>query len=72
MQYFIKWRHAAGSPRLHISEAFLTRDAAIQSACVLLRVKTHELWIEDSEGHRIEADEIRRNCEHFARQQIAS
>ena len=65
MAYFIKWRLSARAERPHTSEPFQSRDLAIRDACVLLRVKTYELWIEDSEGHRIEADEIRRRCERL-------
>ncbi len=68
MTYFIRWRFSASVPKAHSSEPFHSRDLAIQNAWVLQRVRTHELWIEDSEGRRIEADEIRRNYDYFAGQ----
>lgn len=71
MTYFIKWRFSASVPKAHSSEPFHSRDLAIQNAWVLLRVRTHELWIEDGKGHRLEVDEIRRNGEYFAQQRAA-
>lgn len=67
MTYCIRWRFSADVPKVHSSEPIRSKDLAIHNACVLLRVKIHELWIEDSEGHRIEIGEIERNCAHFAR-----
>ena len=71
MAHFIKWRLSAEVPRVHTSEPFGTKKAAIDAASVLLRVKTHELWVEDGEGQRTEADEIRRICGQWGQQRIA-
>ena len=60
--YFIKWRFSKGSPRVHASEPFHTSDAAMVSACVLLKFRGCVVWIEGPDGVRIGADEIARNC----------
>ena len=70
MAYFIRWRFSASARRIHSSEPLPTEHAAIEEACVLLRAKTYELWIENSEGHRIEAHEIRRRCGQWGQRQL--
>ncbi len=62
MSYFIRWQFAKGSPQVHASRPFPTREAAVASACTLLAFDPYVIWVEDSSGIRIGADEIARDC----------
>jgi len=62
VSYFIRWRFTKDSPRVHGSEPFQTRDAALASACFLLKSHPHSIWVETPDGTRIEVDEVVRSC----------
>jgi len=66
MSYFIRWRFAKGSPRVHGSEPFQTPQAAMASACILLKFRAYVVWIEGPDDKHIEADEIARSCRAWA------
>ena len=68
--FFIKWRFSRESPRVHISEPFRTAEAAMASACVLLKFRAYVIWIEGPDDIRIGADEIVRNCRAWAEEDL--
>lgn len=71
MENVIKWQLRPDCPMVHSSEPIARLEVAVVEACPLLGLHPHAIWIECSDGRRIETAELARRCEGWASPRLA-